>query len=139
MPGDDSVDLGETFFGEQGEVFFEGGEGKFKGHVEGGLAQKLTNEGVVIGDVVKAVVVAVEAETDDSEDEDLPEVHAWATGGFFVWSLDAFENGEDFSVHFGGGEDPLEGGENGREFVAGLGGDFDFFNGDGSEGELDVE
>ncbi len=139
MPGDDGVDLGETFFGEQGEVFFEGGEGKFKGHVEGRLAEELTHEGVVVGDVVKTVVVAVKTETDDSKDEDLPKVHAGTTGGFFVSGLDAFEDGEDFAVDLGSGEDPLEGGEDGGKFVAGLDGDFDFFNGNGTEGELNIE
>lgn len=60
MPGDDGVDLGEAFFGEEGEVFLEGGEGKFEGHVEGGLAEELAHEGVVVRDVVEAVVVAAE-------------------------------------------------------------------------------
>lgn len=139
MPGYDGVDLGEAFFGEQGEVFLQGGEGKFESHVEGGLAEELTHEGVVVGDVVEAVVVAVERKADNSEDEDLPEVHAWAAGEFLVGGLDTFEDGEDFAVHFRGGENPLEGGEDRRKFVAGLDGDFDFFDGDGSEGKLDVE
>lgn len=139
MPGDDGVDLGEAFFGEQGEVFLQGGEGKFESHVEGGLAEELTHEGVVVGDVVEAVIVAIERKADDAEDEDLPEIHAGATGGFFVGGLDAFEDGEHFAVHFGGGENPLEGGEDGRKFVARLGRDFDFFDGHGSKSELDVE
>ncbi|MFT6180942.1 MAG: hypothetical protein ACJA1W_003297 [Akkermansiaceae bacterium] len=139
MPGNDGVDLGEAFFGEEGEVFFQGGEGKFEGHVEGGLAEKLAHEGVVVRDVMEAVVVAAERKPDDSEDENLPEIHAGATGGFWVGGLDAFEDGEDFAVHFGCDENPLEGGEDGRKFVTRLGGDFDFFDGHGSEGELDVE
>ena len=139
MPSDDGVDLSEVSFGEKGEVFFEGGEGKFEGHVKGGLAEELTHEGVVVCDVVEAVVVAVEAEADDSENKNLPKIHAWTTSRFFVSRLDTFENSKDFPVHFGGGEDPLQSGEDGRQFVAGLGGDFDFFNGDGSESELDVE
>lgn len=69
----------------------------------------------------------------------MPEIHAGATGGFFVGGLDAFEDGEHFAVDFGSGENPLEGGEDGRKFVARLGGDFDFLDGDGSEGELDVK
>jgi len=135
----DGVDFGEACFGEEGEVFFEGGEGKFEGHVEGGLTEELAHEGVVVGDVVEAVVVAVEAEPDDAEDEDLPEVHAGAAGGFFVGRLDALEDGENFSADFGGRENPLQSGEDGREFVASFGGDFNLFDGDGSEGELDVE
>lgn len=139
---DDGVDFGEVFFGEEGEVFFEGGEGKDEGHVEGGLAEELAHEGVEIRDVVEAVVVAVEAEPDDAEDENLPEVHAGAAGGFFgyfAFGADAFEDGEDFAVDLGGVENPLQSGEDGREFIARFGGDFDFFDGDGSEGELDVE
>jgi len=139
---DDCVDFGEVFFGEEGEVFFEGGEGEDEGHVEGGLAEELAHEGVEVGDVVEAVVVAVEAEPDGAEDEDLPEVHARAAGvflGVFACGLDAFEDGEDFAVYLGGGEDPLQPGEDGREFVASFGGDFNLFDGDGSEGELDVE
>lgn len=142
MARDDGVDFGEVFFGEEGEVFFERGEGEDEGHVEGGLAEELAHKGVEVGDVVEAVVVAVEAEPDDAEDEDLPEVHAGAAGGFFgffAFGPEAFEDGEDFAVDLGGVEDPLETGEDGREFVAGFGGDFDLFNGDGSEGELDVE
>ena len=103
------------------------------------MAEKLTDEGVEISGVVEAVVVAVEGESDDSEDEDLPEIHAGTTGGFFVSGLDAFEDGEDFAIYFRGDEDPLQGGESGRKFVAGLGGDFDFFDGDGSESKLNVE
>jgi len=139
VPGDDGVDLGEAFFGEEGEVFFESGEGKFERHVEGGLAEELAHQRVVVGDVVESVVVAIQREPDDAEDEDGPEVHARATGGIFISGLDAFEDGKDFSVHLGGGEDPLEGGEDGWEFVAGFGGDLDFFDGDGSKGELDLE
>ena len=139
MPGDDGVDLGEAFFGKEGEVFFEGREGEFEGHVEGGLAEKLTNKGVVVGDVVEAVVVAIEREADHAKDEDLPKIHAGATGGIFVRGLNAFENGEDFAVYLGGGEHPLQGGEDGRNFVASFSGDFDFFDGDGPEGELDLE
>jgi hypothetical protein len=55
----DGIDFGEVCFGEKGEVFFEGGEGKFEGPVEGGLAEELAHEGVEVGDVVEAVVVAV--------------------------------------------------------------------------------
>lgn len=139
MPGDDGVDLSKAFFGEQGEVFFESGEGKLEGHVEGGLAEELAHEGVVVGDVVEAVVVAVQRESDNAKDENLPEIHAGATDGFFVVGLDAFEDGEDFAVHFGGSENPLQPGEDGRQFVAGLGGDFDFLDGDSSESELDLE
>lgn len=142
MLGNDGVDFGEVFFGEEGEVFFEGGEGEFEGHVEGRLAEELAHEGVKVGDVVEAVVVAVESKPDDAEDEDLPEIHAGPTGGFFGFfssGLDAFKDGEDFAIDLGSGENPLKPGENGREFVAGFGGDFDLFDGDGSEGELDVE
>ncbi|MFT6181431.1 MAG: hypothetical protein ACJAQT_002768 [Akkermansiaceae bacterium] len=103
------------------------------------MAGKLPNEGVEIGGVVEAVVVAVEGESDDSEDEDLPEIHAGATGGFFVSGLDAFKDGEDFAIYFRGDEDPLQSGGGGRKFVAGLGGEFDFFDGDGSESKLNVE
>ena len=139
---DDCVDFGEVFFGEEGEVFFEGGEGEDEGHVEGGLAEELAHQRIEVGDVVEAVVVAVKAEPDDSEDEDLPEVHAGTAGGFFgvfADGPDGFEDGEDFAVHLGGGENPLQPGEDGREFVAGFSGDFDLFDGDGSEGKLDVE
>lgn len=139
---DDGVDFLEVVFGEQGEVFFEGGEGKFEGHVEGGLAEELAHEGVEVGDVMKAVVVAVEGEPDGAEDEDLPEVHAGAAGGFlgvFSCGLNGFEDGENFAVHLGGGENPLQSGEDGRDFVAGFGGDGDPLDGDGSEGELDIE
>jgi len=139
VSGDDGVDLCEAFFGEQREVFFEGGEGKFEGHVEGRLPEKLAHKGVVVGDVVEAIVVAVQGEADDTEDEDLPEVHARAAGGFFVRGLDAFKDGEDFAVHFRGGEDPLKSGEDRRKFVASFGRNFDFFDRDGTEGELNVE
>lgn len=107
MSSNDGVDLSEVIFGEQGEVFFERGEGKLEGHVEGGLAEKLTDEGVEIGGVMEAVVVAIEGEADDSEDEDLPKVHAGATGGGFTGGLDGLEDLEDFPVYLGGGEDPL--------------------------------
>jgi hypothetical protein len=63
MWDNNGVDLGEALFGEEGEVFLQGGEGKFEGHVEGGLAEELAHEGVVVGDVVEAVVVAVERKT----------------------------------------------------------------------------
>jgi len=140
--GDDGVDLGEVFFGEEGQVFFERGEGKFKGHVKGGLPEELAHQGVEVRDVVETVVVAIESEPHDSKDEDLPKVHAGATGGFFdlfAPRLDAFEDREDFAIDFGGVENPLEPCEDGRKFVAGFGGDFDLFDGDRSEGELDVE
>ena len=139
MTGDDGVDLREVVFGEEGEVFFEGGERECEAHVEGGLAEELAHEGVEVGSVVEAVVVAVEGEADDAEDEDLPEIHAGATGGGFVGGVDGLENGKDLAVDRGGGENPLQGGEGGRKFVAGFGGDFNFFDGDCSEGELDVE
>jgi hypothetical protein len=41
-----------------------GGEGKLEGPVEGGLAEELAHEGVEVGDVEEAVVVAVEGELD---------------------------------------------------------------------------
>jgi hypothetical protein len=135
----DGVDFGKVLLGEEGEVFFEGGEGEDEGHVEGGLAEELAHERVGVGDVVEAVVVAVEADPDGAEDEDLPEVHTGASGGFFVGGLDGFEDGEDFPVDFGSCEDPLQSGEDGRELISGFDGDFDFFDGDSSEGELDGE
>ena len=138
MPSDDGVDFDEVALGEEGEVFFERGEGKLEGPVEGGLAEDLTDEGVEVGGVVEAVVVAIQGEADDSEDEDLPKVHAGATGGF-VGGVEGTEDFEDVAVDLGGGEDPLQGGEGGRKFVARFGGDFDLFDGDGSESELDVE
>lgn len=67
----------------------------------------MTDEGVEIGGVMEAVVVAIEGEADDSEDEDLPKVHAGATGGGFTGGLDGLEDLEDFPVYLGGGEDPL--------------------------------
>jgi hypothetical protein len=139
VPRDDGVDFDKVLLGEEGEVFFEGGEGENEGHVEGGLAEELAHEGVGVGDIVEAVVVAVEADPDSTEDEDLPKVHAGAASGFFGGGLDGFEDGKDFPVDFGGGEDPLQSSEDGRELIAGFDGDFDLFDGDGSKGELDVE
>ena len=110
-----------------------------EGHVEGGLAQKLAEEGVVVGDVVETVVVTIEAQPNDAKDEDLPKVHAGAPGGVFVGGLNFFEDGKDVPIDLWSDENPLKPGKDGRKFVASFGGDFDFFDGDSSEGKLDVE
>ena len=62
MPSDDGVDFDEVALGEEGEVFFEGGEGKCEGHFEGGLAEELAHEGVeVAGEEVLPNVSRVES------------------------------------------------------------------------------
>jgi hypothetical protein len=48
-------------------------------------------------------------------------------------------DGHTVEAAVGGDEDPLQGGEGWRKFVAGLGGEFDFFDGEGSESKLNVE
>jgi len=56
---------------------------------------------------MEAIVVAIEGEPNDSEDQNLPEIHTRAPGGRFAGGLNGAEDFEDFAIHFRGGKDPL--------------------------------
>ena len=55
-----------------------------------------------------------------AQHEDLPEVHARASGGLFASEDLAFEQSEDLSLERGMHPDPLQAREDGRQFVAAL-------------------
>ena len=83
----------------------------------------------MVGEILEAVVVGLEAEAHDAEHEDLPEVEAGAAGGLFSPEDFGFEQPEDFRLQRGVRPDPLPAGEDRRHFVAALARADDFLNG----------
>jgi hypothetical protein len=127
---DDFIDPRQQFLVEQAGVFTEALVVEVAAaQLAGGDAHQIGHEGVVVGDVFEAVVVAVQAQTDDPKDEQMPQIHAGAAGGFLVAHDMLFQQGENLLVDFGRREDPLEAREDGREFIAALEGNEHLFDG----------
>ncbi len=129
--GDAGVDLAEGGLVEEGDIITErlmreaavvGAEWR------GGHAEKLADEGVMIGEIFETIVVGIETVADDAEDEDLPEIEAGAAGGFFAGEDFGFEEREDFGLQRRVRPDPLQAGEDRGQLVAALERENDFFD-----------
>ncbi len=121
--GDARVDLLEQFVVEQRDVVAQRLMAEPFGLViprRGRQAQHLTNQRVMIGHILHPIPVGVQAQPHDAQHEDLPEVHARATGGFFADKDFGFQQGEDLSLEGRVHPDPLQPGQQWRKFVATL-------------------
>ena len=92
-------------------------------------AHDLTHQAVVVGDVFEPVVVASEAQSDDSEHEDVPEIHPRAAGLLLISNNLAFEQSKNFLIDLGSFENPLQPGENWRQFITAIERDGNAFDG----------
>jgi hypothetical protein len=127
---EDFVDPRQQLLVEQAGVFTEGLVVEVAAaQLDGSDTHEVAHESVVVGDVFEAVVVAVQAQADDPEHEQVPQIHAGAAGGFLVAHDMLLQQGEDLLVDLGRREDPLEAREDGREFIAALEGNEDLFDG----------
>ena len=77
-------------------------------------AEHLAHEQMMVGQVLHPIPVRVQAEPDDAQHQDLPEVHAGAAGGLLAAEELGFEQGEEVGLERGMHPDPLESGEDGR-------------------------
>jgi hypothetical protein len=84
----------------------------------GGQAEHLADEQVVVGQVGHAIPVGVQAQAHNAQHQDLPQVHAGASGGLFTRQNFAFEQGENPGLERGMNPKPLQTGKDGRQFVA---------------------
>ena len=73
-----------------------------------------------VGDVFHSIPVGIQSQTHDAQNEDLPEVHAGATGGLFAREDFGFQQREDLRLERGVHPNPLQARENGRQLVATL-------------------
>ena len=129
--GDAGVDLAQGGLVEEGDIVAQGlmAEAAVVGAEGGrGHAEKLADERVVVGEVLQAIVVGIEAEPHDAEHEDLPEVEAGAAGDLFAGEDFGFEQGEDLRLQRRLRPDPLQAREDRRQFVAALAREDDLFN-----------
>ena len=107
-------------------------------HRERVQAEQGPQQGVIVRQVLQAVPVGIESESHDPQDQDPPQFHAGAAGGFFVRDNLLLQEREDLRAHGRVGPDPLQGCENGREFIAAAGGDDDFLDGEDTEFGIDL-
>ena len=135
--GNARVDLLEQFGVEQGDIVPQGLMAEVFDLVvprRGGQAEHLAHERVVIGDVFHPIPVRVEAEADDAEHENLPEVYAGATGALLAGEDFGFEQGEHLGLERGLHPDPLEARQDRRQLVPALERQANLFDG----GDLEI-
>ena len=81
------VDLLKQFPIEPGDVVPQGLMAEDFGPLAsrgGGQTEHLADQHVMIRQVLQAIPVGIQAQADDAQNEDLPQVHAEATGGLFA-------------------------------------------------------
>jgi hypothetical protein len=105
---DDFVDLLQQGGIDMAHVVSDRSVVKVLAFVEVREAHDLTHQAVVVGNVFDPVVVASEAQSDDSEHEDVPEIHPRAAGLLLISNNLAF----DFLTDLGSFENSLQPGEN---------------------------
>ena len=101
----------------------------FVGPRGGRPAQHLAHEDIVVGHMFQPIPVGIQAEADDAPHEDLPEIHAGATGGFLAGEELGFQQGEDLGLEGRVHPHPLEAGEERRQFVPALARQANLFDG----------
>jgi hypothetical protein len=74
----------------------------------------------VVGDVLEPVVVASQAQPDDSEHENVPEIHPRAASLLLIPNNLAFEQRKNLFIDLGSFENPLQPGENWRQFITAI-------------------
>jgi hypothetical protein len=119
--GDARVDRLEQLVVEQGDVVPQRLMAEDLGILAprgGRHAEHLPHEQMMVGQILHPIPVRVEAEPDDAQHEDLPEVHAGASGGLLAGEDFGFQQGENLGLERGVHPEPLQTGEDGREFVA---------------------
>ena len=117
------IDLLEQFVVQQGDVVPQGLMTENFGVLtprRGRHAQHLPHERIVVGNVFQPIPVRIQSQPHDAQDENLPEVHAGATGGLFASDDFSFQQGEDLGLECWVHPDPLQTGQDGRQLVAAL-------------------
>ena len=140
--GDARVDLLEQFVVEQRDVVPQGLMAEQFGLLiprRGRQAQHLAHERVIVGDVFQSIPVGVQAQAHDAQHEDLPQVHARATGGFFAGEDFGFQQGKDLRLERWVHPNPLQASQHGRQFVPALERQTNLFDGRDLEIGLGLE
>src|SRR5258708_21634460 len=102
-------------------------------------AQHLAQEQVVIGQVFHSMPVRAQSQADHAQDEDLPQVHAGASGLLLAAQDVGFQERQDFCFQRGMHPDPLETSQDGRQLVAALEREKDLLDGSGLEVGFRIE
>lgn len=129
MLNDEDVDFCQELLVDQANIVADGAVVKCQGGAEGGQPHDFAHETVEVGDVLHAVIIAVESEADHAQHQNMPKIHPRAPGAGGFGALEfVFEQLENGFVQPRRAEDPLEAGEDGREFIAAFEGDDDLID-----------
>src|SRR5258708_3945007 len=102
-------------------------------------AQHLAQEQVVIGQVFHSMPVRAQSQADHAQDEDLPQVHAGASGLLLAAQDVGFQERQDVCFQRGMHPDPLETSQDGRQLVAALERQKDLLDGNDLEVRFGIE
>jgi hypothetical protein len=101
--------------------------------------EHLAQEQIIVGQVFHPVPVGVQPQADHAEHQDLPQVHAGASGRLFVRHEASFQQGEDGCFVGGMSPDPPQARQEGRQFVAAVKREQDLLDGSELQVRLRVE
>jgi hypothetical protein len=105
----------------------------------GGQTEHLAHERVVVGDVFQPIPVRVQPQPHDAQHEDLPPIHARASGALLASEDFGFQQGENLRLERRVHPDPLQTGEDRRQLVAAFEGQTNLLDGRGLEFGLRLE
>lgn len=82
MPDDNRIDLREQGLVDMADVLTDSAvvKGRLVGHGELRQAHDLAHEAVVVGDVLDAVVITIQAEAHHAQHQNVPQIHARPAG-----------------------------------------------------------
>src|ERR1041385_866459 len=102
-------------------------------------SQNLSQQPIVIGQVLQPIIVTVQPQAHHSQYQNVPQIQSRPPSGLLVADYFLFQQIKDLAVEIGGPKNPLQSRQNRRQFVPALQRQNDFLDGGFTQNQLNLE